>query len=358
MKIGILTYHRSNNYGALLQAIALRKVLSDMGHEVTFIDYWPAYHRRMYALFSLHWMMSRKGLMGKIKYMRTCIKNHFYMKERKCKFDKFIINKIEPYVSSTDETYDIIVHGSDQIWRKQPEIGTYNPFYFGNHSIAAKKKISYAASMGRISHDESDKLKLKDYFAHLDSISVREKDLKNFVEGMGFPCIQHIDPTLLLSGEKWIELMNIQTRKIEKKYVLYYNLIPNSFDDERVKAFAETKGLELKTLYSKASRKNSYKDITTADPLDFLNLIYNAEFVLTSSYHGLVFSILFKKQFYASFRNNAGRAESLLAQLSISDRLLQSQSQIPLDNVQINYMTVTKHLDELRTSSLSYLQNI
>ena len=66
MKIGILTYHRSNNYGALLQAIALKKVLSDMGHKVTFIDYWPAYHRQMYALFSFSWMLAQKGVKKKL----------------------------------------------------------------------------------------------------------------------------------------------------------------------------------------------------------------------------------------------------------------------------------------------------
>lgn len=76
MKIGILTYHRSHNYGALLQGIALREVLKRMGHEVTFIDYWPAYHRHMYALFSFPWMMSRKGVKGKLSYLKSCLWKH------------------------------------------------------------------------------------------------------------------------------------------------------------------------------------------------------------------------------------------------------------------------------------------
>ena len=162
MKIGILTYHRSHNYGALLQAIALRKVLADMGHEVTFIDYWPAYHRHMYALFSFHWMMSRKGIWSKWSYLKYCFCNYSARKKRKLSFDKFISEYIEPYTSSMDESYDVVIHGSDQIWRKQPEINTYNPVYFGCHDIVARRKVSYAASIGTPPQKDEEKQIIKE----------------------------------------------------------------------------------------------------------------------------------------------------------------------------------------------------
>ena len=93
MKIGILTYHRSHNYGALLQGIALKEVLVRLGHQVTFIDYWPAYHRHIYALFSFHWMMARKGIRAKISYLKNCIANYKNRKNRKTNFDAFIKSK-------------------------------------------------------------------------------------------------------------------------------------------------------------------------------------------------------------------------------------------------------------------------
>lgn len=358
MKIGILTYHRSHNYGALLQAIALRKVLEDMGHQATFIDYWPAYHRHMYALFSFSAMMEKRRIRPKWRYLKKCLTKYGIRKERRQSFDGFIANYIIPYLSPLDGEYDLIVHGSDQIWRKQPEIRTYNPVYFGRNDIRARRKISYAASMGVLPEEQCDMIILKDYLQNLDKISVRESDLKRLVESLGYPCEQHIDPTLLLTGDEWASLMDIRPTEPQKRYVLFYNLMPDSFDIKGIEAFAAARGLELRILYSEAVKKNSEKEITTADPKDFLSLVYHADFVFTSSFHGLAFSLLFGKQLYAAFKKNSGRAESLLEQLGISERLLQPMSMIPADDMPIDYSALTDRMKELRSSSIQYLQDL
>jgi len=357
MKIGILTYHRSHNYGALLQAIALRKVLADMGHEVTFIDYWPAYHRHIYALFSFPWMMSRKGLKGKMSYLRSCIKNFAYRKERKDNFERFIAEYIEPYTSSVDETYDVIVHGSDQIWRKQPELDTYNPVYFGKNRIRASKKISYAASMGVLPKREIDKQKLKDLLPNLNSISVRERDLHDLVVSLGYnEARQDIDPTLLLSSVDWVNMFNLKKRGNGEKYALYYK-IKGSFNVGSLQRFAKSRGLKLIIIHSKAISKGSDNQITTADPRQFLDLIYNADFVFTSSFHGLAFALLFHKPFLASFLKNAGRAASLLAALDLSDHLILPQKEISyLDD--INYEYVENRLIQMKVMSKDFLEKI
>lgn len=355
MKIGILTYHRSHNYGALLQAIALRKMLSDMGHEVTFIDYWPAYHRHMYALFSFPWMMSRKGLKGKMSYLKSCINNRVYRKKRRDNFEKFISEYIEPYTSSETETYDIIFHGSDQIWRKQPEIGTYNPVYFGKHQIQAKQKVSYAASMGILPENETDKLKFKDLLSNLDRISVRERDLLDSVVSLEYPdARQDIDPTLLLSSDDWISMFDLKKHETGEKYALYYK-IKDSFDVACLRRFAKSRGLKLKIIHSKATGKNTDYQVTTAGPKQFMDLIYNANFVFTSSFHGLVFSLLFHKPFFASFPRNSGRAASLLETLKISGRLLSYKSDIPSDLQPVDYNMVDNTLNQLKTSSRNFL---
>lgn len=356
MKIGIITYHRSHNYGALLQAVALRKVLSDMGHQVTYIDYWPAYHRHMYALFSFSKMMSGKGIKGKFRYLLSSFSNYFYRKKRKNKFDKFIAEYIKPYSSSVADIYDVVVHGSDQIWRKQPEIKTYNPVYFGKHRIQAKKKISYAASMGILPESDSEKQEIMKLLTNLDGISVRERDLLDLVKFLGFSeAHQDIDPTLLLTSDEWCNMFNLKKRRLGEKYALYYKL-KDSFDVCRLRQFASAKGLTLKIVYSKAIGQETDSEITTADPIQFLDLIYNADFVFTSSFHGLAFSLLFHKPFLASFTNNAGRAVSLLESMNLLDYLVCPKTEINFGIREIDYHNVEKRLYEMKESSKNYIE--
>ena len=357
MKIGILTYHRSHNYGALLQAIALRKVLADMGHEVTFIDYWPDYHKHMYDFFSWESLRESENIKDALKYIKNIVLFPVSRRERIRNFNSFIEKFIVPYISSMNDSYDIVIYGSDQIWRKQPEMHTYNPIYFGDHQIKTKRKISYAASMGILPDNNADKQLLKKLLCHLDEMSAREENLKNLVSELGYECRQDIDPTLLVTGNDWCELLQIP-QKGEDKYVLYYKLLPNTFELKKISDFAKSKGLKLKILHSTASRPKSKNSITTADPQQFLELVFNADFVFTSSFHGLVFSLLFHKPFYASFSKNAGRAVSLLSMLKLSEKLLAPYSEIPKEYSKIDYWYVEKQLVENRLYSLNYLKRL
>jgi hypothetical protein len=354
MKIGILTYHRSHNYGALLQAIALRKVIENMGHQVTFIDYWPAYHRHMYALFSFEWMKSRKGIKRKFGYLKECIKNYKNRKTRKQNFDTFIAKYIDPYTSSMNESYDVIVHGSDQIWRKQPEINTYNPVYFGQHEINAKRRISYAASMGILPEKESDKNVLKGLLSHLDAFSVRESGLKDLVEELGYVNVSHdLDPTLLLPEDFWVTRFDL--KKSEERYALYYK-IQDAFDMAELNKYADSKGMKLKVIKSRAQGRCTETNIITAGPLQFLQLIYDAEIVFTSSFHGLAFSLIFHKPFFASFIKNSGRAESLLSLTGISDRIMRPKASVPMIAKEIDFLHVRESLNLMALLSMEDLE--
>lgn len=355
MKIGILTYHRSHNYGALLQAIALRKVLADMGHEVTFIDYWPDYHKHMYDFFSWESLRDSENLKDALKYIKNIVLFPVSRRERIRNFNSFIEKNIVPYISSMKDSYDLVIHGSDQIWRKQPEIHTYNPVYFGKQQINTKRNISYAASMGVLPDKDADKQLLKNLLCHLDKISAREDSLKNLISELGYECRQDIDPTLLMTGNEWCDLLGIKKETTER-YVLYYKLLSNSFDEKQILLFAKRHGLKLKILNSSVYRFGSDRDITTADPKQFLELVCNADFVFTSSFHGLVFSILFHKPFFCSFSKNASRAESVLHTCGIAERLLPPCSSIPDQVKEIDYSEVETKLKSLRSNSLNYLK--
>lgn len=355
MKIGILTYHRSNNYGALLQAIALRRVLADMGHEVSFIDYWPVYHQHMYSVFDFAFLRN-KTFKFKIRYICSIIRKYHWIKKRIQNFEDFRSVYIYPYLSSVDDSFDMVVCGSDQIWRKQREIHEYNPVYFGKNDIKASRQVSYAASMGYITYEESDKKVLKDYLSHLDYISVREKDLKKLVDELGYNNELSLDPTLLLNREQWYSLINLKSMTLHK-YVLYYKLLGNSFDEQAIRTFAKERNLQLITLLGEANKETEDK-VTTASPQQMLSLINGAEYVFTSSYHGMVFSILFHKPFYVAFSKNQGRAKSLLSDLHLSERLLEPKAPIPQSENLIDFSKVEDILESKRKPSLEYLEKI
>ncbi len=356
MEIGILTYHRSHNYGALLQSIATRLVLQEMGNNVYYVDYWPGYHQRMYAFFN--WKVLRKNVIAAVRYIIHFLFTKSLISQRRANMFHFIETYIEPYCKRTsyDYKYDAIIYGSDQIWRKQPEGVGYNPVYFGVNDLTAKKHISYAASMGELPSTSKDKMKVKELVSHLDSISVRENDLAELLRTMGYDDVSIcLDPTLLLKKSQWNEIFK-ETKYSGKKYILFYDLMPDSFCVDNIKAFAKSRGMELRVLHVSAKRKETYNDIYTVAPDMFVDLIRNAEFVFTSSFHGLVFSIIYNKPFYASFARNSGRAKSLLDNLGLSDYLLPPMSDLPFSFANINYSKVGNKLSLYREKSLSYIR--
>lgn len=359
MKIGILTYHRSHNYGALLQAVALRYELTKLGNDVYFVDYWPKYHQRMYAYFSFYNLTHRR-IRGAFFYLYEFIKYHNQKKKKIANFNFFMDKFITPYCNGMDDTYDMIVHGSDQIWRKQNG-KVYNPVYFGLHSnIMAKYNVSYAASMGEISKDNNDIQVIKKYLSHLDKISVRESDLLDFVHKLGFKnATISLDPALLLTKDEWNSLIPNKTLNIKKKYLLYYKLLNNSFNDSDIYAFAKTKGWDVQVLYGCATtRRECDNFICTAGPIEFINLIRSAEFVITSSFHGVVFSLIFQKPFYAAFSIGGGRAKSILEKLDLEKLLLKPMSPIPFTYSGIDYLDISEKIQNLSKDSIKYLNDL
>lgn len=355
MKIGILTYHRSHNYGALLQAVATRFVLEQMGHEVYYVDYWPDYHRRMYALVNTK-ILFGLNVRRTLSYLKLLCLTYKSQKRRRQVMENFIRHYIEPYCLPVDSVFDVTLYGSDQIWRKQPEMDTYNPVYFGVNDFKAKKRISYAASMGILPNSDTDREKVKELIGHLDALSVREDSLARLIHSFGVTDVRiSLDPTLLLNRKQWDEVIKPKAY-MGSKYALFYDLLPNSFTRSQIENFTKDHELQLKTIYGYALRKETDEEICSISADGFLDLIRNADFVFTSSFHGLVFSILYNKPFYASFSKNSGRAESILSALGLQEYLLKPQSLIPNDFKAIDYNIVSEKMDVLRVESLNYLK--
>lgn len=355
MKIGILTYHRTHNYGGCLQALAMRLLLEKLGHVAYFVDYWPKYHQASYDIFSFEKYLRQRGVKAKVKLLLETIKFGRKALRRKRTFECFLNEQVYPYCKPITEAFDIVVYGSDQIWRKQAALNSYNPIYFGGNEIKAKKHIAFSASMGVIPTDDNDKALVANLLGKLDAISVREEQLCDFItDYCHLQATVTLDPTLVVDGIVWRSF--VKRTSDYNTYILVYAL----HDDLNIKSiqqYAKSKGLTVKVLYGDVKKKETSTVINTAGPYEFLSLIYNANMVFTSSFHGLCFSLIYEKEVFVSFSSNSDRAKSLLQLAGIPERFLSPHCDCPQSFKPINYDIINKKIGLKRQDSIYYLKN-
>ena len=360
MKIGILTYHRAHNYGAMLQAYALRTTLRHNKHnDVQFIDYWPLSHQKQYALFKpiigTNIASKCKNLILNLltlirRYRRIRKFEHFGQKH--LELSKYIVYPQDQQVIT--EQYDCIVVGSDQIWRNHvtahQKIG-FDPVYFCQTLAHPTHCISYAASMGIIDFSKDEEQLLKQYLDAFSTILVRENNLKNIVEQLGHSATVVLDPTLLLTKEQWNELLSAE-RYCKQKYVLYYELLPSPSARLFAKQKAKSMGCKLLIMDAVIRTMPRLGHIAFASPIEFLHAIRDAEYVIATSFHGTAFSIIFEKQFLTvGLKKNSDRVKTLLNHLAIEEHY----QEIPKAISTIEYSTVRKQLAFHREQSLTLL---
>lgn len=318
MKVGILTYHRSQNYGAQLQAWALKSYVASLGHDVNVIDYWPKYHDGLYRhKYFDRTVFAGKSIVGKIKYLVRALAMKFLAAKR---YRGCVCFAKKNLSLSAAESYDAIIYGSDQIWRKQhlPGCDSFNPVYFGDGDCRATKMISYAASMGTIEAESLDDVEfIKDRLGKFSALSVREKDLQVFLtDKVGLSASLVCDPVFLLSAEEWVALAGLD-RYRAKKHILLYNLCNIPEVEAKASELSRQTGLPI-VRYSGQVLKfpEGKSDKLTHGPLAFLRDLYSAEYVVTSSFHGVALSLVFGKPFfYASQPGLSGRVMQLLAEI-------------------------------------------
>lgn len=364
MKIGILTYHRSHNYGALLQAVALRVALESMGNEVYYIDYFPEYHRRMYMLFDWQSFRGTAGLKKRTKYLYRVFQTLLPKMVRRHSFEAFINKWISPYCVSMKESFDCVIYGSDQIWRKQPFINDYNPFYFGLNDLKTRIHATYAASLSSLPETKDDTDHFCALVAYLDKISVRERSIKDFLSEYIIKDIHiDVDPCLLLSKERWASLIP-NKELINERYILLYDLQSDYgirvFNEEEVQGFAERNCCSLVRVRAVASRRNDIFDRHSAGPEDFINLIRNATCVVTSSYHGVVLSLVFDRPFLCSFSKNSQRALDLMNEVGLKSCILEPGHAFPykVSSLEHNSLNVLHSLINQSNDYLSHLDEV
>lgn len=331
MKIGIFTFHCAANYGAVLQTYCLQEVLKDMGHEVYVIDYRPKYLIEPYKTFAYSPNIYNSNLEKCKGFVRACSVAPIRWKRNK-NFSKFIHARLNLYhLDLNDESndFDAFVFGSDQIW--SPKIASgFDKVYLGDFPAAkGKKLIAYAASAGSISNflgkDINYFLSRLQFF---NKVTVREKSLAEYINQKSLTTSEVVfDPVLLAGPTILHQLLN--TKKVKEQsqkqpYLLLFQIIRNDDLTSYAVAVAKSKGLkliEIATMYESLFN-NNLKQTVTVELL--LSYFINATYIITTSFHGTVLSILFNKQFNTISLNKSTdeRALSLLKQLHLSDRML------------------------------------
>lgn len=348
MKIGILTFHCAHNYGAILQAYALQEVLTNRGHDVEFIDYQSPYLLRIYK-----WLTWKRFIH---KDISISVREIGLLSKRKMRYDRFqrfIKDKLTLSKHSYNlQSYDVIIIGSDQVWNTTLTHG-FDSMYWGawnhQHTIVA----SYAASMeDKIVLEK--KSKIAHFLKNFDYISVREKSIKEQLKQLtNKPIDVVVDPTLLLNREKWSDLGGKPI--IEHDYILLYQVRNNNVALDIAHKIAAELKMKLVCLSARLDSCND-KVAISSGPMEFLSLFRHAKFVVCTSFHGTVFSIVYHVPFFSVILNDGkdARVINLLSQAGLSDRGISEYANHPLSP--INWECVDECIEKLRRNSIDYLK--
>ena len=364
MKIGILTFHFAHNYGAMLQAYALSTKLRNMGYNAEIIDYRLEYiytYTERVSFEKLYIQYVKRGD-NSFKAFLKVVKN-FYSVNHKTeswyRFEDFLDNTL---VKSTrcskkdfaNMQYDYVICGSDQIWNGTLT-GGLDPVYFGEGFPAQCKILTYAASNGHNEILDKDKPLFTKLIKNISNISVREKGLHDNLTAIGIKNTCVLDPIFLLDKDEW---KKIAIKPIESDYVLSYSFSesPNYF--RKAEQLAEKLGKQL-VCFTFRKKKDAPKSVVhyyVGGPKEFLGYFCNANYIITNSFHGTAFSILFEKNFVCVpplLRRE--RLDSVLQSFQISNNVIEDEETLPVLIPIINYERVKERLDSLRRYSLEYI---
>lgn len=356
MKIGILTFHNPNNYGALLQAYCLQSVLEKDGHQIEIIDYRnQAIENRVRPFTFKHF------LNNPIKYIIRLVNVYYWNRQQEKLFDSFrhkvlhlsqrIINKED--IESLD--YERIVIGSDQVWNPLLT-GGFDPIYFGQYKPKGAKVISYAASSSVKEMLKADNSNLSKWFETFSAINVREPALKESIQPLTSKKVNvTIDPTLL-AGREMLEKIATE-RVVKERYIFVYGVEadPNLWTIARKVSKDYNAKIVTAPMLALSTRLKA-RDINcvNAGIPELLSLIKYAESVVALSFHGTVLSLLFHKSFFSVVGGNMARVNGVLSKVGLEDRIVEHANDTNTST--IAYDIIDEKLSAMRGESLSLLK--
>lgn len=354
MRIGIVTYHRSPSYGACLQAYATQQILKKIVKDVTIIDYLNRYEQRVKKV-----VFSSDGTI--MSGVKNAIKSIVFRRKRLLKkaFGKFAVNYNLTETSYKNSkgmqnlNFDVLVVGSDQVWNPKVSGELDNAFLldFGN----PQKRISIASSFGSYSLNEGEKKVMKEALKRFDAISVREQFAAEQIQCIGIKNVKVIsDPTILVPVSEWNSLLEETTYK---NYILTYFVSASYYEFSDI--VSEIKGDSEDRIFNIQSSdfhwKGVDKTLVGVTPEEFLGLIKSADLIITDSFHGTVFSILFHKKFvHILNENNPIRTKELLDTLNLNHYIYPYVRNIN-DINEYRFQLVDKQIEEMRNDAQDWI---
>lgn len=362
-RIGICTLYTGYNYGSALQAYALKRYTESLGFQSDIIKMSGSIikgrdFRIKKAFITLFRMFlysnNKKSVIKSFSQNSKTIINSKTIQL----FDSFYEKNISPVIISykklkktaRTDLYSYFICGSDQIWNSTAFY--VDPFYYLDFSPNSKK-IAYAPSFGRDFIPDYNKKKISKYLLEFPFLSIRENSGKSIIRNLINKDVDVcLDPTFLVSMDEWISYFNI--KKNNKKYILVYFLNePSTNASNFIKQLSIINNLNIINI------GNGVDNGAFAGPIEFLEYIYNASYIVTDSFHGVAFSVIFKKDFWIFDRkykteNQSTRIKSILQKLNIDNRF-EPDNKIIKES--INYKDVTLLLDKEIAFSKKYLKN-
>lgn len=377
-KIGLCIAYTGTNYGQLLQAYATQQVVRKFGYQTEIIKYHSGRNKGIKISYGAM-VVGLKQIVSIIRHkiqnkeavtldeihqknmeLRKKVADYF---RQTCLNDVVECDGIDELRKKSKEYYAVIV-GSDQVWL--PDIAVSN-FFTLRFAAQGVRRISYATSLGVSSYPNYAKKAAGDFWKQIDYLSVREQQGKKIIqEIVDVPVEVVADPTYLLTCEEWLNLIPHE-RAVGEKYILCYFLGDSGSIKQFARNFADSKGLHLISILSDEcnSDDSQYADkvLVGSTVGDFVNLIRNAEYVLTDSFHGLAFSVINQKQFLVFYRRRLdvkesrnSRIDNIVKTWGIEERLIREPDKFVAPAEDIDYDVVLTRVEELRKKSLTFLE--
>lgn len=373
-KIGFVSV-RNYNYGSILQAYALQQELFRYGIDNELIYYRKKnIFKQAIRIFNIPLLIAKlRDIKRKIKCrmnpkLRPIIinRNNTFGKflEENFTFSKEIVGRSE--LKSYSKRYSGFLLGSDQVWNPMLLGGDYYTLTWTPDNLPI---VSYASSFGVSEIPNYQKSKTKKYLSRFSLISVREKDGSNIVNDLiGNKAQVCCDPTVLIDRKVWDDLSENKAI-VDEDYIFCYFIGNNPSQREFARKLAKLKKCKIVAIkhideYIKSDNDFGDIDLYKVGPKEFINLIRNAKFVCTDSFHGTIFSILYEKTFFTFKRfsdkkskSTNSRVRNILSLLCLDNRLFENDSD-PKEciNIEINWNEVYRRLSEFRNDSRKYFE--
>lgn len=356
-KISVITVLNTINYGSALQTFATQKYLEDLGLKVEFIDYWRPDQRtkarvcrvlrekktsiKQWIKKPIRDVLELVSIWKSAKMFRSFLQENIHLTPA----SYASINDL--YVNPPDA--DIYATGSDQMWNSGWNQGIEKSFFL-TFVPEYKKKISFATSIGKTAWDKREAEKVVPLLEKYDYITLREQSAVDLLKQYGIAGTLVLDPTLLLNRSQWNNYL--PQKKQQEKYLLVYQLHQTHAQanfTKAVKAFALKKGLMIKRVSYSFSDRLPGKKIVLPEVFTFLQLIRDAEFIVTDSFHGTAFSVNFNKQFAVLYPEHfSTRMDNLLTITGLNSRRYTDSTDPETFDSEIDYTPINQILDERR----------